>query len=164
MQRRVAFLPSVGITLKALKRKATDFAPKTIGDHVRKRRLELGLTQKATAQLLQVNQFSVINWEKHGMTPLTTTMGRVISFLGYDPLPRADSLADRIRAKRRQMGWSQRQLAGKLGVDRCTVANWEAGRIVLRRVHQAAIATLLKLPLAAVNSEMTERWNGTHGR
>ena len=44
------------ITLKTLKRKETDFEPKTVGDHLRKRRLQLGLTQKAFAKLLRVNQ------------------------------------------------------------------------------------------------------------
>ena len=103
------------IRLKALKPKDTDFEPQTVGDHVRKRRLGLGLTQKAVANLLGVTQFSVINWEKHGMTPPVTTMGRITKFLGYDPVPRGDTVADRIRAKRREMGWSQRGVSKGTG-------------------------------------------------
>lgn len=34
--------------------------------------------------------------------------------------------AERIRMARRQMGWSQQQLAEQLGVRRSAVANWEA--------------------------------------
>ena len=47
---RVAILPSMPVTLNALKPKQTDFRPSTLGDHIRKRRLELGLSQKETAR------------------------------------------------------------------------------------------------------------------
>ena len=48
---RVAFLPWVPVTLKGLIPKKTDFEPKTLGEHVRKRRLDLGLNQKQAAWL-----------------------------------------------------------------------------------------------------------------
>ncbi len=52
---RVAFLPLVRIHLKC--RKPKDYAdePQTLGEHVKKRRLLLGLTQKQSAHLLGVN-------------------------------------------------------------------------------------------------------------
>jgi len=48
------------ITLKALKPKETDFEPQTLGEHVRKRRLELKLTQKQAAERLGVNPWTVL--------------------------------------------------------------------------------------------------------
>ena len=45
---RVAFLPLVSITLKALKPKETDFEPSCLGEHLRKRRLELQVSQKGS--------------------------------------------------------------------------------------------------------------------
>ena len=161
---RVALLHLVPIRFKALKPKETDLEPHTVGDHVRKHRLELGLTQKATAKLLEVTQFSVINWEKRGMTPPTTTMGRVIRFLGYDPIPRGDTVADRIRAKRREMGWGQRELALHLGVDRCTVTGWELDGTILKRSHRSMVARFLGLAEADLTREMGDRWNKNHGK
>jgi DNA-binding XRE family transcriptional regulator len=45
----------VPITLKALKLKETDLEPQTLGEHLRKRRLELGHTQHQAAERLGVN-------------------------------------------------------------------------------------------------------------
>lgn len=49
------------IKFKALKPKESDFEPQTIGEHIKKRRLLLGLTQKSEAKMLKVTQFSIIN-------------------------------------------------------------------------------------------------------
>ena len=43
-------------------------APKTWGEHVRKRRLDLGFYQAQVAKRIGVNESSVWNWE-HGTTP-----------------------------------------------------------------------------------------------
>lgn len=152
------------IELKALKRKKTDFELRTVGDHVRKRRLELGLTQKAVAKALRVTEFTIINWEKRGLTPPTTTMGRVIKFLGYDPLPAGQTIAERLRQKRRLMGWGQRELAEHLGVDRCTVTGWELDGTILKRSHRSMVARFLGLAEADFTSEMRDRWNESHGK
>jgi ribosome-binding protein aMBF1 (putative translation factor) len=42
---------------------------KTLGDLIRKRREDAGLTQNKLAKMLGVDHMSVINWEKHGMIP-----------------------------------------------------------------------------------------------
>jgi DNA-binding XRE family transcriptional regulator len=39
-------------------------APRTLGEHLKKRRCELGLRQKDAAQLLGVNEFTYLGWEK----------------------------------------------------------------------------------------------------
>lgn len=59
----VALLQVVTITLMALKRKETDFAPKTLGEHIRKRRRELGITQKEVSNQLGVTQTTLIKWK-----------------------------------------------------------------------------------------------------
>lgn len=164
LQGFIAFFRVGPITLKALKRKKTNFVLKTIGDHVRKRRLELGLSQKAVARLLRVTEFTVINWEKHGLIPPTTTMGRVIKFLGYDPLPIGETVADRLRASRRQMGWSQKQLGNALGVDPCTVQGWEAGGTIMMKAHRCLVAKLIGIPEPELYAAMRKRWNDVHDR
>jgi len=55
-------------------------------------------------------------------------MPAIIQFLGYNPLPAASSLPERLATARRALGLSQRKMAGKLGVDPATLMGWEAGR------------------------------------
>ena len=144
MQGCVSLLPpGVRITLKALKPKPYPEDPKSIGEHVRKRRLEARLTQAELARLLKVSPFTVVGWEKGRITPPTVTMGRVIQWLGYDPMPRGESLAERLLAKRRAMGWTQEEAAKALGVHRSVYADWEQGGRVHFRAYRRRLARFL---------------------
>jgi len=165
LQGRVALLQFVPISLKALKPKETDFEPQTVGDHIRKRRLLLKLTQKAVAGILKVSQFSIINWERAKFQPSkAATLHRIIEFLGYDPLPVGTTIPERLRQQRRLMGWGQRELAEHFGVDRCTVSGWELDGTILKRSHRSMVARFLGLTEADLTSEMGGRWNETHGK
>jgi DNA-binding transcriptional regulator YiaG len=42
--------------------------PITVGDHIRKKRMELGLLQREDAEIIGVTESSVWNWE-HGVEP-----------------------------------------------------------------------------------------------
>jgi transcriptional regulator with XRE-family HTH domain len=57
---------------------------KTLGDHLRKRRLDLGLLQREVAQKLQVNQMTICNWEINRTSPQLRFIPRIITFLGYN--------------------------------------------------------------------------------
>ena len=165
MQGRVALLQFVPIRLKALKTKETDFEPQTVGDHIRERRLLLKLTQKALASVLKVSQFSIINWELGRFQPTkASTLHRIIEFLGYDPLPKGQTIPERLRQKRRLMGWGQRELAEHLGVDRCTITGWELGGTILKRSHRSMVARFLGLAEVDLTCEMGDRWNKNHGK
>ena len=59
--------------------------PTTLGEHIRKRRLDLGLTQKELAGLLGVDEWTVINWEVRGRKPAVGSMPVVVKFLGHLP-------------------------------------------------------------------------------
>jgi transcriptional regulator with XRE-family HTH domain len=80
-------LQFVPIRLKAQKPKETDFEPQTLGEHVRKRWLELRLTQKQTAERLGVNPWTVLNWENGHTEPPIESIPAILQFLGYDPYP-----------------------------------------------------------------------------
>ena len=54
------------LTLKALKSKETSIAHVSLGEHLKKKRLELRLTQKEAGTHLGVTSFTVTNWE-HGL-------------------------------------------------------------------------------------------------
>jgi transcriptional regulator with XRE-family HTH domain len=58
--------------------------PLTLGDHLQRRRLELGLYQKDFAAKIGVTPSTVWNWE-HGWTIDKRFISRVFTFLGYSP-------------------------------------------------------------------------------
>src|ERR1700674_1561043 len=92
-------------------------ALKTLGDHIRKRRLDLGLVQKDVAEQLGVDTASMGNWESNGSQPMVHCLPGIIAFLGYNPLPKADDLISKFKRVRCTLGLSQDQLAQKLGID-----------------------------------------------
>jgi len=57
----------------------------TPGDHVRRARLDRGLTQKQLAELLEVTSSTVNSWEKGRSMPTIFTLPPLIAFPGYDP-------------------------------------------------------------------------------
>jgi transcriptional regulator with XRE-family HTH domain len=101
--------------------------PRTIGDHIRRRRLALKLLQKEVADQIGVEKTSVCNWEANTCQPGIHYMPAIIRFLGYNPLPEAKTLADRLMRHRTSFGLSQKELAAELAVDPGTLARWERG-------------------------------------
>ncbi|MBL8300854.1 MAG: helix-turn-helix domain-containing protein [Rhodanobacteraceae bacterium] len=97
------------------------------------KRQGLGLTQKEAAKLLQVGAETVLHWEKDQTTPPDASWPTILQFLGYDPHPEPTSLPERLKAVRRQNGWSIKRAARFLGVDEGTWAGWESGRAPRRR-------------------------------
>ncbi len=53
----------------------------TLGDHLRKRRLDRGLTQKELAAMLGVDETSVYNWEKNRCRPARQMMQKIAAFM-----------------------------------------------------------------------------------
>jgi len=99
----------------------------TIGDHIRKRRLDLGLFQLQVAQQIGVDESTITNWEKGRGEPEIQFIPLIIRFLGYNPLPPAKSLVERIIRCRRTLGLARYQLAKRLGLDVSTIWHWEVG-------------------------------------
>ncbi len=108
--------------------KAYPSSLKTIGDHIRKRRLDLELTQKRVAEKLGVDEASVWNWESGKTEPLVRQIPAVISFLGYDPFaPDGKSLAGELRRYRVKHGLTQKELARQIGIDPATLSRIQKG-------------------------------------
>jgi transcriptional regulator with XRE-family HTH domain len=136
-------LPYLLITLKARKAKATDFEPLGFGDHIRKRRLELHLTQEQAAQRLGSSWRTVFNWENGKTKPAVESIPAIIEFLGYNPFLAAVALPDRLAALRRANGWTIRQAAEHIGVDQGTWGRWEKTGVPWKR-YQAVVETFLE--------------------
>ena len=99
---------------------------RTLGDHLRKRRLDLALFQRDMAERLGANETSVWNWEKNRSSPALRFIPRIIEFLGYEPDDtKPESLGQRIVAFRRLRGLTQKELARRLAVDPSTLAGWK---------------------------------------
>jgi transcriptional regulator with XRE-family HTH domain len=119
---------------------------RTLGDHIRKRRHDLGLWQRTVADTLGVRSETIRLWERGLARPLPCHYGRIVQFLGYDPQPEDRSLAGRLRAIRRRLGLSQAKLATLAGLDVGSVSRWESGsRPPSRWIASRAAAILARL-------------------
>ena len=100
-----------------------------LGKHLRKRRMDLGLSQADVARRLGAKEDTVCNWENGRSSPSLRFVPRIIDFLGYvpDDATGGGSLGERTIAFRRRHGLSQQALAEQLGLDPSTVASWDRG-------------------------------------
>ncbi|HEV8259897.1 MAG TPA: helix-turn-helix transcriptional regulator [Burkholderiales bacterium] len=57
---------------------------------MKKRQLELGLTQAQAAKVLMINPSTVLNWETGQTTPAIPSMPAILAFLGVLPFSEAD--------------------------------------------------------------------------
>jgi transcriptional regulator with XRE-family HTH domain len=100
-------------------------ALRTVGDHVRVRRLTLGLLQREVARQLGVGLSTLAKWERNRSTPPVRYLPRIIRFLGYCPWRAARHRGDMLRQAREAAGLTQRQFATLVGVDPGTLSRWE---------------------------------------
>ena len=56
---------------------------KTLGDHIRAKRLALGLLQKKVARIIGVTTDTITNWEKNRNQPMYWHYRKIIIFLRY---------------------------------------------------------------------------------
>jgi len=127
---RLALLLHAKITLKTRKPQALDFEPRTLGKHILHARLKKKLLQKDVARQIGVRVQTLGSWENDRRHPLISQMPAILTFIGYDPnLPEETTftLQDRMREKRRVMGWSVSDAARHYGVFDHTWTRWENG-------------------------------------
>lgn len=60
--------------------------PSCYGEHLRKGRLDLNLTQKELALILEVYESTIDKWERLGVIPQEHNRIKIKEFLGYDPM------------------------------------------------------------------------------
>lgn len=122
---------------------------KTLGDHIKKKRLDLGLWQKQVAEQIGVDETTLYNWEKQRTVPKLPYIPKIIAFLGYNPFPPASSLPEKIKNYRRVLGLTQGKMAEMIRIDKSTLAGCEAGKIqpterTLRLIEESLESFLLK--------------------
>ncbi len=108
-----------------------DKTPVSIGDHIRKRRLELGLLQKDVAKRIKVTEDCITNWENNRSEPMIHYLPAIIQFLGYSPQTfDVKNLGDRIREYRYRKGLSFAAFGKMLRVDGSTISSWEKSQSI----------------------------------
>jgi len=147
-------LPFCKVTLKAQKPVSAAYARAltTLGDHLRKKRLDLKLLQREVAQKLRVDKTSIYNWENNRASPSLHRVPKIIGFLGYLPHNlAAKTLGERITASRRFLGLTQKELARRLGIDSSTLGRWETGKSQPTKKELKKLDTLFILLIATSN-------------
>jgi transcriptional regulator with XRE-family HTH domain len=140
------------VSLKAQKPKSSKYPKelKTLGDHIRKKRLDMGLLQAQVAMRIGVTASTIFNWESGKISSQIHYMPKIIDFLGYNPLPvPTASVTDKLIVIRKSLGQTQKTFAKRLGVDPTTLARWEQGkrspsRKVWKRVQPLLLAACLQ--------------------
>jgi transcriptional regulator with XRE-family HTH domain len=135
----------VPLALKSQRSQGFSAQPKTLGEHLLKRRLEQSLSQAKVGKDLGTDEWTVGNWEKDRTFPAVRYFPAIFRFLGYDPFPEPQTLPEKLLAKRRALGLSIKNAAARIGVDEGTFSNWERGKSVpkmgsagFRFVHSTA--------------------------
>lgn len=115
--------------------------PTTIGEHIRKRRMDLGLYQSEVGRQFKVSKDCVTNWENGRNEPMISYYPRIIDFLGYNPFIQdgKSTLGKQMTAYRIANGLGTKGFAKLIGISQYAVLAVEANRCVPRR------KTLLKI-------------------
>ena len=122
-------MPFCHVRLRALKplRDSYPADPQTLGESIRKYRIDAGLLQKELAERIGVSESTICNWEKGYTASDVHLLPRIWKVVGEPAQPPVGTLREALIDYRRRLGLSQRGLAASIGVDPSTVASWERG-------------------------------------
>lgn len=115
----------------------------TLGDHLRKRRLDLGLLQREVAEGLGVTESTVTNWELNRTEPELRFIPAIVRCLGYLPFSHDNSIGKQLTLARTVRGPSRETAARLLAVDPGTLGRWESGQRRPQGAYLARIETFL---------------------
>lgn len=100
--------------------------PQTLGEHLRNRRLVLGLRQEDVAEQFGTLREVYERWERDERQPVISEWPGIIAFLGYYPFSQ-ETAADLVLKARRCQGMDQKHLASLVGVIHQRLRRWEHG-------------------------------------
>lgn len=117
-----------------------------MGDHIRAKRLNLGIQVQEAAKLIGVHQATLKNWEhKYYGEPAIQHWPKIIRFLGYCPYIPCATLPEKVLMYRKVEGISLEDMAKKVGIDPGTLGRFERGRQVVRVSYDAIEKTYIPL-------------------
>ena len=134
----IVYVVTRHINLKKLANPDYPLRPKTFGQKLRKWRIDNNLTIKALSKMIKADEMSIINWEKRNRTPMYKYVRRIKEVTGIEitdgfrdqrkSKPEPGSPGEQMRKKRQEIGFSQEEMAEKLGVSVDYIADLENGR------------------------------------
>ncbi len=142
------FLPCSKIVKKPLKQTYPD-NPQTVGEHIRKKRIDSNQTQLEVATIIGVDEDTITGWELGRYVPQVHFYPAIIKYLRYYPFDHeTETIAGKLLKVRYCNGWSCKEYAKVLGVDTATVRRWELYKSdVNKRVHSKIMELWSAVPL-----------------
>lgn len=102
--------------------------PTTIGEHIRKKRIDSDLSQSQLAQVIGVSSDCITNWENNRSAPQISYYPRIRQFLGFDTIDFDETtFSGRLQSNRSRNGMCCEKMAKLLDVDKSTIRAWEKG-------------------------------------
>ena len=124
---------------------------KTLGDHIKKKRLDLGLSQRVVTQKLNVNERTLFQWENNIFLPSPFIVLKIIDFLGYAPYDfYQKSFGEKLAKLRQYYGLTRLELAKKLGVSKPSIKVWEANKHRPCKKHWNKLNAFFNSPLLMI--------------
>lgn len=115
----------------------------TLGEHIRKVRMDKQLLQEDVAKLFKVSLDCITGWENGRSEPRISYYRRIIAFLGYYPFnSEVSGIPRQMLIYRKINGLTQKQLAEKVGVNASTITHWERSE---HRPKGQVLAKLIKI-------------------
>lgn len=147
-------LPRCRRVLRCSKPRRRDYpeAPRTLGEHLKRRRLDLGLRQRDVAAELGVTAQTVRNWESGKHQPPVRAIPGIHAVLRFCPFNPTWTFGQRLRAAREAQGLSRRRAAALVGVDAATIARVERS---VRGMARRSLAAAAKLVRASEEADRT---------
>ncbi len=120
----------------------------SLGDHIRKKRLDLGLLQRDVAAQMGVDSDSICHWEIGSSRPKASFLPRIYDFLAYCPWQAPAHFGEWLRMVRHSLGLSRKRLGHYQHIDESTLWRLESGRSEPTRQTESRLRDLL-LSIAA---------------
>jgi DNA-binding XRE family transcriptional regulator len=137
------FLPYSKTVKKPLS-KAVPLTLLSLGDHIRKVRIEREMLQKDVACIIGVSVDCLTNWENNRAQPQINYYPAIIAYLGYDPFATpAATFGQKVYQYRRRHGLNIERMGALAGVNASTILSWESGVHMPAPDKQLLIETIL---------------------
>ena len=122
--------------------------PQTIGEHIRKKRLDNRQTQLEVATQIGIKENTLTTWEVGRYVPQVHHYPAIIRYLGYYPfIHETDSIAGKLLQVRYSYGWSCKEFGDVVEADTATVRRWELYKSSVHvRVHNKILDLWNALP------------------
>ena len=85
--RRIVVVRPAETKVKRMPQTPAPANPKTIGEHMIKKRIDMRLTQAVVAKQLGVARSTLGNWEGNFCRPYGKVREQIVAWLGFDPEP-----------------------------------------------------------------------------